>query len=162
MRAQAIAALAVGLALCGSADAAPSAAKTAAAGMFRAYLAAWNRGDAHAIAAQFAADGDLINPNGVYARGPAQVEAFYRAAFSRGYAGSKGGFAVKAVRQLGRGVVAVDGVWSIEGAHDARGGVRPPERGLAVGVLVRDRQGWRVALLREQASAEDVEIPPHP
>jgi uncharacterized protein (TIGR02246 family) len=160
MRLRLSAALAAGLALYGSASAAPSLPDSTVAETFKTYLAAWEQGDAHAIAAQFAPDGDFINPTGFYARGPAEVEAFYRAAFTRGYAGSVGGFVVKAVRLIAPGVVAVDGVWSIEGAHDPAGGVRPAERGLATGILVRRVEGWRIALLREQSSAQDVEIRP--
>ena len=133
--------------------------QTVAMTTFRAYLAAWNRADAHAIAAQFAPDGDFINPTGYYARGPAEVEAFYKSAFSRGYAGSVGGFTPKAIRSITRDAIAADGVWSIKGARGPDGKVQAPEGGLATAVLVRGRQGWRVALLREQSSAQALEIP---
>jgi uncharacterized protein (TIGR02246 family) len=124
------------------------------------YISAWDRADARTLGAQFAADGDFINPTGYYARGPAAVEAFYRSAFARGYAGSHGGFEVKAVRALTADVMAVDGVWSIEGAPGADGKGRATERGLAAAVLVRKAGTWRIVLLREQSSAAALDIPP--
>lgn len=148
------------LLLGGNAAGAPTAApERIAAEAMRSYMAAWDRADARAIAAQFAPDGDFINPTGFYARGPAAVEAFYSAAFARGYAGSIGRFELRGVRRLARDVI-VDGVWSIEGARDADGRTRPTERGLATGVLVRGADGWRVALLREQANSHDLQMPP--
>ena len=161
MRTWPLAGLIVSLLLGGNAAGAPTAAPEAiAAEAMQSYVAAWDRADARAIAAQFAPDGDFINPTGFYARGPAAVEAFYRAAFAQGSAGSVGRFELRGVQPLARDVIVVDGVWSIEGARDPDGRVRPPERGLATGVLVRGADGWRVALLREQASAHDLQMPP--
>ncbi len=128
--------------------------------MLRAYLADWDRADAGALAAQFAPDGDFINPDGFYARGPAEVEAFYRSAFARGYAGRPATFTLKAARLIAPRVIAVDGVWSIAAGADGR--ASPQERGLATVVLVRTPEGWRVAALREQSSASQLNIPATP
>jgi uncharacterized protein (TIGR02246 family) len=159
MRAVGILTLVAAMTLCGASRSAPMPPEAAATQVFKDYLQAWDRADAQAIAAQFAPDGDFINPTGFYARGPAEVESFYRAAFDHGYAGSKGGFIVKAIRPIARGVIAVDGVWSIEGALDPTGRAKEAERGLATGILVLRPEGWRVALLREQSSAQTLEIP---
>jgi uncharacterized protein (TIGR02246 family) len=148
--------------LVGSPAAAAPDVQTAVTGMFQAYVAAWDRADARALGAQFTVDGDFINPTGFYARGPGEVEAFYRGAFSQGYAGSKGGFSLKGVRVLAKDIVAVDGVWSIEGARTPDGAPRPAERGIATAIMVRQGPVWRVALLREQSSAQTVEIPARP
>ncbi|HSV04317.1 MAG TPA: SgcJ/EcaC family oxidoreductase [Phenylobacterium sp.] len=139
-----------------AAPAAPGTAETVAQAMAAAYVAAWDRGDASALGAQFAADGDFINPAGVYARGPAEIGAFYRTAFARGYSGSAGAFRVVKVRRLAPGVVAIDGEWSITGARGPDGRPRPPERGIAAAVLVSGAGGWKVALLREQEGAAKI------
>jgi len=151
--------LAFGLALLGSAAGAADDPRAVAANIMQAYVTAWNGADAHALGAQFAADGDFINPTGYYARGPAAVEAFYHAAFTRGYAGSRGGFMVKSVRVLTKDVVTVDGLWSIDGARAPGGPAMAPERGIATAVIVRRAGVWRVALLREQSSAATLDIP---
>jgi uncharacterized protein (TIGR02246 family) len=138
------------------ATAAPSGPDAAVHALLETYVRAWDRADARALGAQFAADGDFINPTGTYARGPAQVEAFYAAAFAAGYAGSRGAFRPVAVRDLAPGVIAVDGEWSIEGARGPDGAQRPTEAGIAAAVLVRRHGVWRIALLREQAGAQHI------
>lgn len=156
MRWEARLATAVALAAGGVAPAAgapPSADDRVVAQLMGAYVAAWDRADAAAIAQAFAPDGDFINPGGTYAHGRAAVKAFYRAAFDRGYAQSHGSFTPRITRRLAPGVLAVDGEWSIEAAHNPDGSARPREAGLATAVLVRRGAGWAVALLREQASA---------
>src|SRR5258708_6624679 len=90
-----------------AAEAAPPRPEAVAQGLLDAYVAAWDRADARALGAQFAADGDFINPGGTYARGPAQVQAFYAAVFAAGYAGSRGAFHLVTVRRLAAGVIAV-------------------------------------------------------
>lgn len=122
--------------------------------LMTAYVSAWNHADPHALAGAFAADGDFVNPTGYLAKGPAQIEGFYREAFARGYAGSHAQFTTRLVRRLAPGVIAVDGEWSITGAHDAAGHAAPTEAGIATAVLVAGADGWRVTLLREQSSAE--------
>jgi uncharacterized protein (TIGR02246 family) len=131
--------------------------REAVANTVRSYVSAWNRSDAHAISSLFSGDGDFVSPDGFYARGPSQIEAFYTAAFHRGYGGSKGDFVPRIVRQVSANVVAVDGVWSIDGAREANGTARAAEQGLAVAILVRQGGQWRVSLLREQSSAKTLE-----
>lgn len=139
-----------------SAAAAPSGPEAAAKAVLDAYVAAWDRADAKALGAQFAPDGDFINPTGTYARGPAAIQAFYAAAFAAGYAGSRGSFHLVAARRLAPGVVAVDGDFSISGARNPNGAARESEGGIASAVLVRRQGVWRVALLREQEGAQHI------
>jgi len=120
------------------------------------YVLSWDHADAQAIAGAFAHDGDFISPDGLHARGPGEIEAFYQGAFARGYAGSTGRFSPRVVRRLAPGVIAVDGEWSITGARDAQGRPRPPESGIATAVLVEGPKGWQVGLLREQAGAKRI------
>ncbi len=132
--------------------------REAVAKTLHSYVSAWNRSDAHAISFLFSRDGDFVSPDGIYARGPSQIEAFYAAAFHRGYGGSKRDFVPRIVRQLSANIIAVDGIWSIDGAREANGTARVAEQGLAVAILVRQGGQWRVSLLREQSSAKTLEV----
>jgi uncharacterized protein (TIGR02246 family) len=144
------------IAAAGSPAAAGGAMQAAVDALAKTYIAAWDRADPAALGAQFAPDGDFINPAGTYARGPAAVAAFYRAAFAQGYAGSGATFRPMKVRRLAAGVVAIDGEWSISGAHDPSGAVRPLEAGIAAAILVRRAGVWKIALLREQEGAAKI------
>lgn len=114
-------------------------------------LNAWDRVDAHAIAGQYETTGDFVSPDGIHAEGRREIEAFYRSAFSRGYAGSRATARVAHVRQLSATLALVDGIWGIEPTPTSK--VRQPEAGLFVAVLHRHGGRWWVAALREQSSA---------
>lgn len=114
-------------------------------------LDAWNRADAHAIAAQYETNGDFVSPDGMHAEGRREIEAFYTGAFARGYAGSHATATVAHVRNLSGTIALVDGVWSIEPTPASK--VQQPEAGLFFAVLHRYGRGWWIAALREQSSA---------
>lgn len=114
-------------------------------------LNAWNRADAHAIAAQYETNGDFVSPDGMHAEGRPAIEAFYAGAFARGYAGSHATATVVHVHHLSATIALVDGSWSIEPTPASK--VRQPEAGLFFAVLRRHGAGWRIAALREQSSA---------
>lgn len=113
-------------------------------------LNAWDRSDAHAIAAQYEADGDFVSPDGMHAEGRQQIEAFYRGAFARGYSGSHAIGTVIHVRNLSGTVALVDGNWTIEVTPASK--IRRREAGLFFAVLRRDDTRWWIAALREQSS----------
>ena len=114
-------------------------------------LDAWNRADAHAIAAQYETNGDFVSPDGMHAEGRREIEAFYTGAFARGYSGSHATATVLHVRNLSGTIALVDGTWSIAPTPASK--VQQPEAGLFVAVLQRQGRGWRIAALREQSSA---------
>jgi uncharacterized protein (TIGR02246 family) len=115
-------------------------------------LSAWDRADSRAIAAQYDPDGDFVSPDGMHAAGRRAIAAFYEGAFDRGYAGSRASAEVIHVRSLSATVVLADGSWSIEPTPASK--VRQPESGLFFAVLHRQGGRWRIAALREQASAQ--------
>lgn len=114
-------------------------------------LAAWNRADAHAIAARYGARGDFLSPDGIHATGRREIETFHEGAFSRGYAGSRAAAAVSHVRDLTGSVALVDGAWTIEPTRASK--VREAEAGLFFAVLHWQGGRWWIAALREQSSA---------
>lgn len=114
-------------------------------------LDAWNRADAHAIAAQYDTHGDFVSPDGMHAEGRQDIEAFYTGAFARGYAGSHATATVVHVRNLSGTIALVDGAWGIEPTSASK--VRQPEAGLFFAVLHRHGGRWWIAALREQSSA---------
>lgn len=117
-------------------------------------LSAWNRADSRAIAAQYEPDGDFVSPDGVHAAGRRAIAAFYQGAFARGYAGSRATADVIHVRRLAAAVVLVDGSWSIEPTAASK--VQRAEAGLFFAVLHRRGGHWKIAALREQASARSL------
>lgn len=124
--------------------------------LLSAYLRAWSRADAHALASAFEPNGDFVSPDGAHAEGRRAIESFYSGAFERGYAHSEANFAVRKIRLVDPHTAIVDGVWTIANAHDPSGARRAPERGLAVVVLGKTPDGWKIIALREQDSATDL------
>jgi len=114
-------------------------------------LAAWNRADAHAIAAQYETRGDFVSPDGIHATGRVEIETFYQGAFSRGYAGSRATAVVSHVRDLTGTIALADGAWTIEPTRASK--IRQPEAGLFLAVLHWHDGRWWIAALREQSSA---------
>lgn len=133
-----------------------SSAEQAIRQVISAFTQSWDRGDAAGIASAYESRGDFVSPDGLHAVGRAAIEAFYEAAFARGYAHSRGEFTVRGIRFIRPDFAIVDGVWEITNAHDPNGRVRVPERGLAVALLRKHGAGWQIVALREQASATEL------
>jgi uncharacterized protein (TIGR02246 family) len=117
-------------------------------------LTAWSRADAHAIAAQYEPDGDFVSPTGDHAFGRDAIEAFYRAAFDTGYAGSAATATATHMRALSATFALIDGCWTIQ--PTATSSIAEPESGLFFAVLHRHDGRWWIAALREQTSAREL------
>lgn len=137
--------------------AAPVDPASAARTVLKSYMTAWAHSDAAGLGSYYAVSGDFISPNGLLAVGPKEVEAFYASAFKRGYAGSQATFKPIKTRFVSQGVIAIDGEWSISGAHKPGGQNLAPEAGIATAVLIEGHGRWRIALLREQAGASHIQ-----
>jgi uncharacterized protein (TIGR02246 family) len=120
------------------------------------FMQAWSASDAKAIGALFAPDADFISPFGISAKGRADIETFYAAAFARGYAGSAGTAEIVSTRVLAPDVSLIDAHFTISGAHHEDGSARPEEKGIMVAVLRRGTSGWQIAALRENESASQI------
>jgi uncharacterized protein (TIGR02246 family) len=114
-------------------------------------LSAWGRSDARAIAAQYEPDGDFISPTGDHARGHDAIEAFYRAAFEAGYAGSVATAEVVHVRRVSATFALIDGYWTIQPTAASK--IVVPESGLFFALVHWHDGHWWIAALREQTSA---------
>jgi len=122
--------------------------------VIKSVLSAWGRADAHAIAAQYEPDGDFVSPTGDHAVGQGAIEAFYRAAFDAGYAGSAATATAAHVRPLPATFALIDGYWTIQPTAASK--ITEPESGLFFALLRwRDGQRW-ISALREQTSAKEL------
>ena len=121
------------------------------------FSAAWNQADAQAVAEVFSEDADLVIPQGLMMNGRSAIAKFYARVFANGYAGSEGTAAVKQIKMVREDLAIVDGEWSITGAHDASGNIRPPERGIFCALVERQSDKWVIRALRETSGAEHIQ-----
>ncbi len=117
---------------------------------------AWRSADGATLGSLFTEDGDLIIPTGELLRGQAKVAGFYTSVFAHGYRGSSTSATIAQIRHITDDIMLVDAEWVISGAVTAEGASKPPERGILAVILKRNGAQWRVAALREQASATRV------
>ena len=122
--------------------------------VIKSVLSAWGRADAHTIAAQYEPDGDFVSPAGDHAVGPGTIEAFYKAAFEAGYAGSVATATPAHVRPLSATFALIDGYWTIQPTPDSK--ITEPESGLFFALLRWHDGQWWIAALREQTSAKEL------
>jgi uncharacterized protein (TIGR02246 family) len=119
----------------------------------RRFTAAWNASDPESLSALFAGDAVIVTPDGTSLRGRDAIRAFYKAVFARGYAGSTGGFAMAATRDISSDIAVIDAQWAIENIHGPDGKPRPTERGILTAVVIRKDGDWRILDLRENTGA---------
>jgi len=122
--------------------------------VIKTVLSAWGRADAHAIAAQYEPDGDFVSPTGDHAAGHGAIEAFYRAAFKGGYAGSAATATAAHVRPLSATLALIDGYWTIQPTAASK--ITEPESGLFFALLRWHDGQWWISALREQTSAKEL------
>jgi uncharacterized protein (TIGR02246 family) len=121
------------------------------------FLNAWGRADAKSIAALFLADADLVIPTGQLFSGSDTIRAFYQKAFDSGYADSSATAAILQARLVDKGVCVLDGTWKITRARQGEAS-GADESGVFSALLVYRNGIWKISALREQSSAEKLEI----
>ena len=109
---------------------------------------AWNRHDAHALAALFAEEADFTNVRGEHAGGRKAIEDMHAPLFA--------GFVFKdshltgelrSVRFLKADIAVADVDWEMMGAGGPGGVVRPPRKGLLDWVLVGAGGNWLIVVM---------------
>jgi uncharacterized protein (TIGR02246 family) len=108
-----------------------------------AYLAAWGRHDAAALATFYASDADLSNFRGKPLHGTEAIQAFFARAFRQNLAEVKLAAGEHRIRFVSEGVATMDLSATISGEKDAKGGSKPPRLLRCDGTLVQNpRGGW--------------------
>jgi uncharacterized protein (TIGR02246 family) len=110
--------------------------------MAASYAAAFNRGDAKAVASHFCEDAESIDETGRIVQGRDAIEAQTAAMFEQS-PGAKISINVKSIRLL-TDDVAIEHGMAIVTPVDG-----PPSTGLYTAVHKRDGRGWKIASVRE-------------
>jgi len=124
-------------------DAEPDAVESKLQSLVRRVLAAWERGDGRALAAEFADDGDVVFFEGSCLQGRAQIEAVMQHLFETTLRGTRCLAQVKALRFVTPEVALIQ---TLGGVVFPKETVIPVERcSIQTFVAVRIRGTWSVA-----------------
>jgi uncharacterized protein (TIGR02246 family) len=118
------------------------------------FRAGWNAHDAVRLAAVFAEDADFTSWRGDHVGGRVGVRAQHAAVFKGSFRESILNIDGLQVRLVRPDVAAVDVWWSMTGARNEDGTLRPPRRGVMALVVTRsDDAPWRILVFH------NVEVP---
>jgi uncharacterized protein (TIGR02246 family) len=121
-----------------------SEARSAIQQLVTALADAWNRHDAHALAAPFAEDADFTNVFGMVAHGRAAIEALHAPLFKTMFTDSHLSVTETRVRLIRPDVASVDVKWTMAGARDPLGNPWPERTGLLNWIATRHAGGWLI------------------
>lgn len=105
------------------------------------FAEAWNRGDADALAALFAADADFVNVVGLWWTRREQIRRNHAYGFTHIFPGSTMSVDRLRVRPLGEDVAVVHVRWSVEGQVDPGGDPAGERHGVLLLVTARQDDG---------------------
>jgi uncharacterized protein (TIGR02246 family) len=117
-------------------------------GLYAEFTKAWNDHDARKMASFWALDGDTVEPDGMVAKGRAEVEKHFAEEQSTAMKDSTLKLTVDAVWFVTADVALVDGTYVVLNAHDPNGQQLPPRKGLVTSVVIREEGTWHVAASR--------------
>jgi uncharacterized protein (TIGR02246 family) len=108
------------------------------------FAAAWNRHDAAALAADWTASADLINPEGRWAKGKAELQKNFAEEQAGVFKSSTFTSTVQSVRFLNPQTAIVDAAFEIQNATPPDS---PPmtQKGLYKAFMVKESGKWRTA-----------------
>ena len=113
--------------------------------------AAFNRHDAHALAALFAEDADFTNLRGMSRHSRKDIEAFLVPLFGGVLKNATRTDSIRSIRMLTPTLAAVDTDDTITtDTKTADGSDSPPRKGLMSLILTKQRSQWLVAIFHEQ------------
>ncbi len=109
------------------------------------YAAAWNKGDAKALASLYDVDGAITNASGHTVQGRDALEKGFAEGFAGANKGSRMTAIVGTIRFLKPDVAVVEGVWEVSGIQGPDGKETPPVKGLSLAVYVNKGGAWLLA-----------------
>ena len=116
--------------------------------LYTEFAAAWNAHDAKKMATFWTLDGDTIEPDGMVAKGNAEVEKHFAEEQSTAMKDSTLKLTIDSVWFLSADVALVDGSYVVLNATDPNGQPLPPRKGLVTSVVIREDGTWHVAASR--------------
>ena len=123
---------------------------------------AWNRHDATAYAALFAADGDVVNVLGWWWRGRAEIASKLTDAFAWVFRDSVLTITDVSVRLLDPVTAVAHVRWTLDGAKVPPGAAEPPRQGIQLQVLRKDLGRWQIASFQNTNSFPEMAFPKAP
>jgi uncharacterized protein (TIGR02246 family) len=112
------------------------------------FKAAWDHNDAKALAAIWAADGDLINPFGRVAKGRAEVEKLFQDEQTTIMKGTTFAFVSASAREIAPDVAVADWDVEITGMKGPDGAAMPPFKNHVTVIWVKQGGQWWAAAAR--------------
>jgi uncharacterized protein (TIGR02246 family) len=123
---------------------------------------AWNRHDAAAYAALFAADGDVVNVLGWWWRGRSEIEGKLTDAFAWVFRDCTLTIGEVHVRLLDPVTAVAHVRWVLEGAKVPPGAPEPPRQGIQLQVLRKELGRWQIVSFQNTNSAPETPFPKAP
>jgi uncharacterized protein (TIGR02246 family) len=123
---------------------------------------AWNRHDAAAYAALFAADGDVVNVLGWWWRGRSEIESKLTDAFAWVFRDSTLTISEVHVRLLDPVTALAHVRWALEGAKVPPGAPEAPRQGIQLQVLRKELGRWEIVSFQNTNSLPEMPIPKAP
>lgn len=121
--------------------------------------AAWNAHDAAAYAALFTPDGDVVNVLGWWWKDRDEIRSKLTDAFAIVFRDSQLTITHVDVRKLSASIAVAHVRWTMKGALAPSGGAAPPQQGIQLQVLVRGKDGWRIASFQNTNSIPEQPFP---
>jgi uncharacterized protein (TIGR02246 family) len=121
--------------------------------------AAWNAHDASAYAALFTSDADVVNVLGWWWKGRDEIQSKLTNAFAMVFRESQLTITNVDVRKLSPSIAVAHVRWTMQGALAPSAGAAPPAQGIQLQVLVRSKDGWRIASFQNTNSIPERPFP---
>ena len=109
--------------------------------VFADFAEAWGRDDAKSMASYWAADGDLINPQGRRANGRAEVETLLASEHATAFKGTHITFSEGTIHFVKPGVAVFTTDYEVPGMH-VRDGTEMTAKGILTSVMVKKHGKW--------------------
>ena len=113
------------------------------------FFDAFNKHDAHALAANFTEDADFINVLGMTTPARKGVDEHYTTLFADRFKDAHRTYSLQSIRFLTPDVAAVTMDYELSGTKGTNGSVNPPAKGLYDWTLVKQNGRWLIATLHE-------------